>query len=254
MKATPIAQYLDQKGRSGPVEFPSARRDASAFTSAPMAYEEQARVASLFRRSALIAAVASRPNDSQERPRPKSVFLRSRESAPEEDLEARLAEAYRRGVQEGSDTAREEAAAARALELAESRKRAVVEQLDFQMNEYAKLAEAIATGLSEVEGRIAEVVARVLRPFVTTAISSQIVGELADKIARLRQPGRPALMRIRGPERLLSALKERIASLAVDVEYSVEEGVEVVVEAADTTISSELAPWADLIASLTERA
>ena len=60
-------------------------------------------------------------------------------------------------------------------------------------------------------------------------------------------------MKIRGPEQLLSVLKQKIAALAVDVEYVAEDGVEITVEALHTTIASEIAPWAELIAKLVER-
>jgi flagellar biosynthesis/type III secretory pathway protein FliH len=268
MKATPIAQYLEQRGRSAALEWSASRREPSPFkpriaAGAAAPEEEWAEAPSGFRRSGLIAAVPSRATEAPERSpatraeaeaaRRESPFFRARESAPGPDLETRLAEAYHRGVQEGLDTAREEGATTRALERAELQKRAVVERLDFQMNEYAKLAEAIATAFSEVERRVADSVARILQPFVTEGISSQIVEELARAISRLRQGERPGLMRIRGPERLLAALKPRIGSLAVDVEYSVEEGIEVLVEASDTTIASGLQPWADLIGSLVDR-
>ena len=72
------------------------------------------------------------------------------------------------------------------------------------------------------------------------------------EVERLRGGGRPGLINIRGPERLLSALKARLADLAIDVEYAVEEGIEVTVEASPTSIRSQIAPWAELLASLAE--
>ena len=58
------------------------------------------------------------------------------------------------------------------------------------------------------------------------------------------------MIKIRGPERVLAALRERVAYLAVDVEFVADHGVEVSIEADETTIRSQLQPWADLIASL----
>ena len=130
------------------------------------------------------------------------------------------------------------------FERAELQKRAVVERLDFQMNEYAKMAEAISGGLVEVEKRIADVVARILQPLVSDAVAHEIVEELVANIARVRGAGRPALMTIRGPERLLRLLKPRIAQVAIDVEFVDEGGVDVTVKSQHTTIQTELAPWA----------
>ena len=151
------------------------------------------------------------------------------------------------------DAANTAAANARALERTESQKRAVVEKLDFQMNEYARVAEAISNGLVEIENRIAEVVARILQPFVTDAVSHGIIEELIENTKRLRGGGQTGLMRISGPERLLNVLKKRLSHLAVDVEYVPADGVEVTVEVQHTTIRSEFAPWADLIASFDRR-
>ena len=262
MKATPIAQYLDQQGRGAPAEWPGVRRDVSPFKPRAAVGGSEDAVAP-FRRSGLIAAVASRPPEIDEAPRPavvepapatrESVFFRSRAAAAAPDIESRLSEAYHRGVQEGLDAAKAEAVTARALERAETQKRAVVERLDFQMNEYAKFGETISLGLVELERRIADVVARILQPFVTEAVSHQIIDELVENIARMRQSGKPPLLRATGPERLLSALKAKLEPMAVEVEYVEREGVELSVEADSTTIRSELGAWSELIASFVER-
>jgi flagellar biosynthesis/type III secretory pathway protein FliH len=247
MKATPIAQYLEQKGRGGTVEWPSARREPLAFKPRIAAAEEASRAPPAFRPAGLVAAVGA------EAARRDATFPRASAAPPAPDIEERLSEAYHRGVQEGLDVAREEAAAARSRERAETQRRSVVERLDFQMNEYAKLADLITSAFGEIERGIAESVARILNPLVSRAIASQIVEELAQNIARLRQSGRPGLLRIRGPEPLLAALKQRLAPLALDVEYGEEAGVEVIVEAGETTIVSGLKPWTELIGSLVER-
>lgn len=260
MKASPLAQYLQQKNRAGAVEWPSVRREA-----APAPTPQPGQGASVFRRASLAAPPEPLAREDEEPraamedeppPRRGAALFRPREVAPPPppvDIENRLSEAYHRGVQEGLDAARAEAATSRAMERAEVQKRAVVERLDFQMNEYAKLAEVITAGMTEVERRIADVVTRILQPFLTQAVSHQVVEELVENIARLKIAGRPGLMKIRGPEKLLNVLKEKTAALAVDVEFVAEDGIEITVEALHTTIASEIAPWAELIAKLGER-
>ena len=265
MKATPLAQYLEQKSRGSGYDWPSARRESVtpvAAGPAVVSYEQRAQAASVFRRSNLASASPPSPTPSEAEPASaydsyvqargmSAVFGRNRPPPqPEPDIESRLNEAYHRGVQEGLDAARAEAATARALERAELQKRAVVERLDFQMNEYSKLAEVIAAGLAELERRIAETVAQILQPVLMQAVSKQVITELAENIGRIVSAGRPGVMRVRGPERLLAALRARLSGFAVEVEY-VEDAtaVEVVVEAQHTTIRTELAPWAQLIAS-----
>ena len=62
--------------------------------------------------------------------------------------------------------------------------------------------------------------------------------------------GSPGLITIRGPERVLSLLRERIAALPAEVDYVESDGVEAVVEVNATQITTDLQPWADLLASL----
>jgi hypothetical protein len=47
---------------------------------------------------------------------------------------------------------------------------------------------------------------------------------------------------------MLARLRERIADLAIEVEYVEDDGVEATVEAGATRIVAELRPWAELLA------
>ena len=57
------------------------------------------------------------------------------------------------------------------------------------------------------------------------------------------------LIKIRGPDRVLALLRQRIVDLPIEVEYVEDERVETVVEANATRIVAELRPWAELLAS-----
>ena len=141
-------------------------------------------------------------------------------AAPSEaEIAARMTEAYERGRREGAAAARAEEAENLDREIAGERERATVAQLDFQLNEYAKVAETVSAGLQEIEQRVAAVVARLVEPLVARTTADRIVEALCDNLARLRVGGSPGLIKIRGPERVLAALRERVAYLAVEVEY-----------------------------------
>jgi hypothetical protein len=262
MKATPIAEFLQRKGGDAPRPEPAAAagfnpRRISAANDDP---EPE------FRRSGLVAALARRSPESpplvrpldaaslptRRAPSPPPPPPPAQDSEPPEDFEARLSEAYHRGVQEGIDAAKAEAATARAMERAEMQKRAVIDKVDFQMNEYARLSEQLALGFSELERRIAQAAARVLKPLIDDRVAKQIIDELAENVARLTRAGSIGLLKARGPERLLAGLKSRIETLAIDVEYVEEEGVEITVAAQMTEIRSELAAWSRLIEDLVE--
>jgi hypothetical protein len=262
MKATPIAEFLARKAGDAPPARVAAPTKPFAVRKINAANDDDEPD---FRRSGLVAALARRSPETPNlvRPLDSASFAPRRESPaparqpapppePVVDIETKLAEAYHRGVQEGLDTAKAEAATARALERAELQKRAVIEKLDFQMNEYARLSEALNAGFAELERRVAQAAARVLKPLIEDTVAKQIVEELGENVARLTRAGGVGLIKARGPERLLSALKAKIEQLSVDVEYVEEENVEITVTAQATEIRSELASWARLVEDIVE--
>ena len=74
-------------------------------------------------------------------------------------------------------------------------------------------------GFAEVEARVGDAVARILGPFLVKEVVRYAVDELVKAIARLTAGGAPGLITIRGPERVLSLLRERVADLPAEVEY-----------------------------------
>ena len=274
MTASSIAQYLDQKRVVRPVDWANVKRDvqpqpapaAPAKARSPAFAALEARAAEpppgFKRRNSVLGGATPEPAPEREQdygPDNGEAFverrgfggLRPRQPPPPPiDIEAKLSEAYHRGVQEGLDAARNEAATQRAMERAELQKRAMVERIDFQMNEYAKLGEAIAQGFADIEQRIAEAVARILQPFLANTVAQQAVADLAKKIAKLTTTGHPPLLKIRGPEPLLGLLKDRLAPFAVEIEFIPAGGIEVFVEAQYTSIKTEIAPWLDRLIAL----
>ena len=246
MKPVPILQYLDHFGRIGQADAQPVAQGAAPTSFKPRSLRAMPEAASRASPplSRALREISSPSDQGAPPPRPRA-------GPSEAEIEARMTEAYERGRREGAAAARVEEAENLDREIAGERERAMVAQLDFQLNEYANVAETVSAGLQEIEQRIAGAVARLIEPFVARATADRIVEALCDNIARLRVGGSPGLIKIRGPERVLAALRERVAYLAVEVEYVADHGVEVSIEADETTIHSQLQPWADLIASLT---
>jgi hypothetical protein len=250
MKPVPIMQYLDHFGRVGQAEtqpFVPGPAPAPFKPRTLRAVPEPPARASVPLSRALREIGAPRDEIA---PAP-ALRPRPRVAPSDAEIEARIAEAYERGCRDGAAAACAQEAENIEREVASERERATLAQLDFQLNEYAQLAETISAGLQEIEQRVADAVARLVEPLVTHATADRIVEALCDNLARLRVGGSSGLIKIRGPERVLAALHERVAYLAVEVEYVADHGVEVTIEADDTTIRSQLQPWAELIASLT---
>lgn len=260
MKPVPIAQYLDHIGRAAQ-SGASPRRDAAVFKprTIRVVHDPEERPAPAMARVLRDAANATRTPqpapERRERPdletawAPRESVLPREDPPVEIDIEARLAEAYERGLAEGAAAARAEDAEANAREQATLRRQVDDERAEFQAAEYARLADVITTGLAEMEDRVAASVTRILAPLLTSEMTKRIVDDLRDDIERLCSGGAPGIIKIRGPERLLDALRERVEQLPVEFEFVAEEGVEATVEAQHTIIRTQLRPWADLIAS-----
>ncbi len=261
MKPVPIADYLDHIGRA-PGEKPSPRRDASPFRprSLQSLQSPEPRPLPAFDRAPKVIA-AVKPQDAQEqRPllgrRPVAAepsareSLVAREAAKVEEMAFQLAEAHARGREEGLVEGRAEAEERHAAERAAAHERAVTARLEFQLNEYAQLEAAIRSGLTRIEENVGAAAARILAPFLVKQVVKYVADELCKNIGRLCADGSPGLITIRGPERVLSLLREQIADLPAEVDYVDVESAETVVEANVTQIVTELQPWAELLASL----
>ena len=164
-------------------------------------------------------------------------------------MSAKLAEAYARGREEGLAQGRVEASERHAAELAAAREQAETQRQEFHLNEYMELEGAIRSGLRQIEDNVGAAVTRILAPFLSQEVVKRAVDELGKAVVRLCAGGSPGLIKIRGPERMLALLRERIADLPIEVEYVEDEGVQTVVEANATQIVAELRPWAELLAS-----
>jgi hypothetical protein len=254
VKPVHISQYLNHIGQepSSDRQAPTRPRPVLAAT-----VSEPRSAVPMFRTLSEVAMIARKSADHSRFEPVKWPLAHSeagaspaRESAPTPDVEARINESYERGLRDGAAGARAELAQTRALEVAAERERIEVERIDFHLNEYAQLANVIGAGLIEIEERISASVARILSPFIESQMTRQVIDQLSECIRSLRASASPALITIRGPEHLLHLLRERAASLGAHVEYVVQDGIEVSVEARDTLIESQLKSWADLLATI----
>ena len=262
MKPVPIADYLDQIGRAAG-EKASPRRETSPFRPrslqslqsfeprSPPAFERAAKAVGAVK----IESPSTPPRPLWERratpvDAAQRESLAAREAPKAEELALRLEEARALGREEGIALGRAEAEERFAAERAEWREHAMMDRLEFQLNEYAQLETAVRCGFAEVEARLGAAVARILGPFLVKEVVRCAADELVKAVARLAAGGAPGLITIRGPERVLNLLRDRIADLPAEVAYVEDGGVEATVECNATRIATELKPWADLLATL----
>ena len=245
MKPVPIADYLDHIGRafrrawlrraarSSPFRPRSLQAVQSAEPRPPLAFD----------RAANDAGAVRPPAESA---RSRARYDRAARCGGGEP--ARIARLARGGEGRGNGAQTRRGARARHARKASREGRAeaedrhggrarcgaeqaVLERLEFQLNEYAQLEAAIRAGFAQVEENVGAAVARILTPFLAKQAVKYVADELCKSIVRLCAGGSPGLITIRGPERVLRLLRERIADLPADVDYVEDDGVEAVVEA-----------------------
>lgn len=187
-----------------------------------------------------------------DRPQKESVLLKPRVLSVPADMDARIEEAFERGRQEGLAAARAESEAALALERSQWDERETAERLAWQATEYARFAEKIELAMAALEDKLAQSVARILKPFLIEERVKQVTQALSENLSRILSKDAPAALKITGPEALLSVLRDKLASHPVAVEYIVGDGVDVTVEAHQTIIKSQLQAWIDHIEAVGE--
>jgi hypothetical protein len=259
MKPLSIADYLDRLGN--PVEEKAPLRPEGAlFRPRSLPSPQTARSGA----KAVFDRITNKGSEAQgeEAPRrspwaPKPALLestardsaRTAEPAKPEDMAAKLADAYARGREEGLAEGRVETSERHAAELVAARELAETRQQELRLKDSAELEGAIRSGIKDIEDNVGGAVARILAPFLSQQVVQRAANELARAIGRISASNSPGLLKIRGPERVLTLLRQQIIDLPIKVEYVEDGRVETVVETNSTRIVAELRPWAELLAS-----
>lgn len=165
-----------------------------------------------------------------------------------QDAAARLDEAYARG----EAAARIAAEAEREQKLAEAMAHAgqqhATERARWASEQADELAARLTSAVATLEARIAEMVGRVLTPFLTSQLRSRSVEALAESIGTLLSGGSNPALRISGPDDLLSALRDRLGASPLAIEWETNGQAEVTVLADDSVIETEIQSWMERLA------
>ena len=204
------------------------------------------------------------PKEARASPALRPVFARAQDGDPARNSEppaahrptdhlARIEQAYERGIEEGRRLERLENERRNTEDLVASRERAILERVEFQLNEYANFGSSISAALEALEQRVTASVARILEPIVEERLAEEALSELVTALRHMTSNRSSGLLRIRGPERLISKLRTAIEQYAVDVEYILEDRLDVTVEADDTMIETQLGQLSELLHRANER-
>ncbi|MDR3407188.1 MAG: hypothetical protein P4L68_01665 [Methylovirgula sp.] len=166
---------------------------------------------------------------------------------PEENPQIAIDAAREEGRAEGLAAAQADFAA----ELAQARESFEAELEDARQkwaNEEAeRLREQLAAGLVAMEERLADGVARVLRPFILAALRRRMTEKLVENVRTIVGSADKIVIKIAGPEDLVAALREELQAVPAAIEYAVQDGLDVSVIAETTSIETQLRAWTDLI-------
>jgi hypothetical protein len=164
-----------------------------------------------------------------------------------EDMAARVAEAVARGHEEGRAVAEEEFQARLEAQREELEQRLSSERQAWIEQAGETLVERMLAAMRDMEARISESTARILRPLLAAQLRRQAVTELSALVRTTASRDRGATLAVSGPDDLIAVLREKLADATAEVTFSVSETPDVQVTLDHTVLQTRLQEWAERI-------
>jgi hypothetical protein len=109
--------------------------------------------------------------------------------------------------------------------------------------ESGRLAEQLAKGLQELEARLADTTARILKPFLTAELHRRAIADLAESLTALRAQEKAAGIAVSGTADLLEALRARLEGKLDNVIYHASQACDVRVTVGQTVLETRVGAW-----------
>jgi hypothetical protein len=106
-----------------------------------------------------------------------------------------------------------------------------------------QLAVQWAETFTALEGQVSDRVAKILRPFLAEAYREQAIASLTEALRSVLSSARTKVIKVSGPDDILSAIRDRLGSHGEAFEFVPSETVEIVAVADDTIIETQLQSW-----------
>jgi hypothetical protein len=164
-------------------------------------------------------------------------------AAAEEDRAREIEAAHARGSAEGQAAAQVEFDHRLAEERIGFEARMERERARWVTDEGNTLKETLDAAFKALEASLAGSVNRILEPFLGAALRGQVVQSLRENLSVLLSSDRHGMLRIAGPQDLLTALSEGLAPSSKAIEYLPNEAVDVTIVADQTVVESQLQAW-----------
>ena len=156
----------------------------------------------------------------------------------------RIAAARQQGLEDGKAAGKAEFEAQLKELRAQFDHQIAIERLTWATREADGIAEQIAAGLLDVEARIADAAADLLKPFLAAAVHGRAINELQQAIGTILSKDEGVTLEISGPNDLLQLLRERLSGKNMTLQFHPGEGPEVRIVAGQTSLETQLGAWA----------
>jgi hypothetical protein len=114
------------------------------------------------------------------------------------------------------------------------------------LNETAgKIAGDIAEIGNQLETKIAGVAARILEPFISSALQKQAVATFVEQLSSLTSDSRRPTLRITGPSDLLELVRSKLGVRSIAVELRIAPAAEVSVVVDQLVLETQVKLWAE---------
>jgi hypothetical protein len=154
-------------------------------------------------------------------------------------------DAYERGVSCGYAAARAEYEQKLNDETSRFNARLGEERHDLLNETAARIAGDIAEVGNQLEAKIAGVTARILEPFISSAVQKQAVASFVEKLSALTADSRRPGIRVTGPSELIELVRTKLGVRAIAVELRSGPVAEVSVVVDDVVLETQMKVWAD---------
>ena len=153
------------------------------------------------------------------------------------------AEAFAKGVEAGRAAAQEEHEAKLASQQTLFAKRIDLERQKWIVGVAAKFTDTLTTGMRDMEMRIVDTVARILRPFVEPELHAKAIAELQSNLAALLAAEPGVSLHVKGPANILAVLEKQLGNKQPPATFETTDDVDVQIAAGQATLETRLGEW-----------
>lgn len=172
----------------------------------------------------------------------------SSETERRANIEERVADARMTGFAEGQGAERAILEAKLAEQAAAFERKLVAERQKWVAEEGEQLAARILSAAGEAERRIADTLARLLKPVLAASVERRAVSGLLEIVDGVLSRGEVTRLTVSAPEDLLERLRECLADKIERVTFVASTGCDVSVMADETTFETRIGDWSRAIA------